>query len=90
MEHYLLVVMYPSVMGQFLEFLEKLVTILVGQLPELLSLRVLYLHVRILPEPYVELGFEIFIGGILLFPIGIPPYKPGTQLPPCPGIITEL
>ncbi len=89
MEHYLPVVTYPSVIGQFLKFLEELVTILVSRLPEFLPLRILYLHVSILPEPCVEFGFEIFIGGILLFSIVVPPNDLGTQLPPCLGVTTE-
>ncbi len=90
MEHYLLIVAYPSMIGQFLKFLEELVTIWVGRLPELLPLRVFYLHIRILPESGIELRFEVFIGGILLFPIDIPPYDLGTQFPPCFGVFTEL
>ncbi len=88
-EHYLLVVTYPGMIGQFFEFLEELVAFLVGRLPELLPLHVLYLCIRILPEPCIEFIFEVFIGGVLLFSIGVPPYKPGTQLPPCLSIITE-
>ncbi len=77
MEHDLLVVVYPSVMGQFLKFLEELVTIWVGRLPELFPLCILYLHIRILPKPGIELRFEVFIGGILLFPVCVPSYQPG-------------
>ncbi len=63
-DHDLLVVTYPGVLGEFFELLEELVAVQEVDLSELLPLRVLDALVHILPEPFSEICFEIFIGGV--------------------------
>ncbi len=44
--------------------MEELVAVREVDLSELLPLRILDALIRILPEPFPEIRFEIFIGGI--------------------------
>ncbi len=88
-EHDLLVVAYPGVMGNFLKFLEELVTILEVDLSELLPLGTLDLFISILPEPFLELCFEVLIGVVHLFPVSGSSYNSSTQFPPSFCIISK-
>ncbi len=62
--HHLLIVAYPSVVGEFFELLEELFAIWEVHLSELFPLRPFDLFVGILPEPFLEIQFEIFVGGV--------------------------
>ncbi len=63
-DHDLLIVTYPGVIGEFFKLLEELVTVREVDLSELLPLCILDPLICILPEPFPEIRFEIFIGRV--------------------------
>ncbi len=56
--------MYPGIIGEFFELLEELIAVWEVDLSELFPLCILDLLIRILPESFLEIYFEIFIGGV--------------------------
>ncbi len=88
-KHNLLVAMYSCIVCQLFEFLKELVSIREVCLSELLPLHMLDLCICVLPESCPQLCLEVFIRGVLLFPVRVPSYNPGTQLPPLLSVSFE-